>query len=103
MGRYTYDRDTKELMPYASCDNLLHFYGVYNPKIAYHNGDIVMIDDLAHVYLGNNRWEPLGVVGTEPTDAPKKITYSHCKSCGAPVDSYKRRCEYCGVEYQIGG
>lgn len=99
MGMYTYDRNTEEFIPYVNTAKTLNFYGAYNPKRAYSNGDVVMIDDIAHVYLGNNTWEPLEVVGTEPTDAPKKITYSHCKSCGAPVDSYKRRCEYCGVEY----
>ena len=29
-----------------------------------------------------------------------KIKYSHCKSCGAPVNPYKEKCDYCGVYYR---
>ena len=25
---------------------------------------------------------------------------THCPSCGAPVNSSRRKCEYCGVEYR---
>lgn len=30
-----------------------------------------------------------------------KLEYpTHCPSCGAPVNSSRRKCEYCGVEYR---
>lgn len=30
-----------------------------------------------------------------------KLDYpTHCPSCGAPVNSSRRKCEYCGVEYR---
>lgn len=30
-----------------------------------------------------------------------KLNYpTHCPSCGAPVNSSHRKCEYCGVEYR---
>ena len=30
-----------------------------------------------------------------------KLEYpTHCSSCGAPVNSSRRKCEYCGVEYR---
>ena len=28
-----------------------------------------------------------------------KIKYSHCKYCGAPVNPYQEKCDYCGVYY----
>ena len=32
---------------------------------------------------------------------PDKLEYpTHCPSCGAPVNSSRRKCEYCGVEYR---
>lgn len=30
-----------------------------------------------------------------------KLEYpTHCPSCGAPVNSSRRKCDYCGVEYR---
>ena len=32
---------------------------------------------------------------------PDNLEYpTHCSSCGAPVNSSRRKCEYCGVEYR---
>ena len=31
----------------------------------------------------------------------EKLEYpAHCPSCGAPVNSSRHKCEYCGVEYR---
>ena len=42
-------------------------------------------------------------VGKDPPEnlMTDKLDYpTHCPSCGAPVNSSRRKCEYCGVEYR---
>ena len=55
------------------------------------------------IYLGNQtrirehfEWEN---TPSESSKRKKNTTISHCPHCGAPVNPYKEKCDYCGCYY----
>lgn len=60
-------------------------------------GDIWMVGRENYVWCGG--WQELG--GNEPRETVREVvrTPSTCEKCGAPLNPYKIKCEYCGVYY----
>ena len=53
-------------------------------------GDIGIND--GEIYAWFDGWKEIG--NGEGNQSEEHIT--QCKNCGAPIDPYKRKCEYCG-------
>lgn len=74
-----------------------NFIGPYNQSVKYQIGDVVEDNGYIKVFDGQG----FTVIGT-PDDnpvSPIKILPKNCTQCGAPVNSLRIRCEYCGCEY----
>ena len=52
------------------------------------------VDGVWEVICDYNEEEP-----REPKPRTKIIKYTHCKSCGAPINSKTDHCEYCDTPY----
>ena len=79
----------------------LTFRGGFESGRSYLVGDVVTFSDGSTCVCTDpaGAWDK--ICDYEPTySEPPKIKYSHCKSCGAPVKSYRNSCEYCGTEYE---
>ena len=62
--------------------------------------------------IGNPLMLWTGTEAVEISNVPSSLDYdfppmtdkleypTHCSSCGAPVNSSRHKCEYCGVEYR---
>lgn len=78
------------------CSSGLTYIGKYDPSIVYKTGDVVRDGDDIKVFNGQG----FSIIsGSYDENSIKKILPKHCTSCGAPIDSLKRKCEYCGCEY----
>lgn len=72
-----------------------------------HIGDILCSGGIGNsmlVWTENGAVEIGNVPSSLDYDCPPmtdKMDYpTHCPSCGAPVNSSRHKCEYCGVEYR---
>lgn len=86
--------------------NSFFFVGKYPPENP-HIGDIWGrggIGNSMMVWTENGAVEIGNVPNSLDYDCPPmtdKLDYpTHCPSCGAPVNSSHRKCEYCGAEYR---
>lgn len=83
--------------------NVLAFIG-YKPLKPL-MGDVWIERDDIYIFDGKNAnilsKAPSNNINIDaPFANPFKIYPSHYPCCGAPVDSYKSKCEYCGVEHR---
>lgn len=80
----------------------LKYQGVFDSSYQYSKGDVVYKDGMTQCFDGEKFIE-IGDTGSVtayiPDPEPKKILPKNCIHCGAPVNSYHIKCEYCGCEY----
>jgi len=66
-------------------------------------GHLMSVGDDVYLYTGDD-WEKLSstidIAGTDDTTNAVKITARICSQCGAPVNTHRISCEYCGVKYE---
>ena len=77
--------------------NSLTYLGTYDSSHQYSTGDVVFKDGITQCFVGE-RFVEIGTTG-RPDPEPKKMLPKNCVRCGAPVNSYHTKCEYCGCEY----
>lgn len=79
----------------------LKYLGTYDSSHQYSVGDIVVKDGMTQCFDGK-KFVKFGATGRAyPYESPlqKKVLPKTCARCGAPVNSYHIKCEYCGCEY----
>ena len=83
------------------------FFVGKDPPENLHIGDIWCSGGIGNpmkVWMGNGAVEIGEIPSSLDYDCPPmtdELEYTtHCPSCGAPVNSSRRKCEYCGVEYR---
>ena len=84
---------------YMDKNSSLSFLGTYSqlPDEAT-LGDVVFVDDTSYYYT--DKWLPINnAVTASPQITEQLPKPTHCPSCGAPLDRYKDKCEYCGSFY----
>lgn len=66
-------------------------------------GHLMCVGNDTYLYTGDN-WEKLlptiDIADTDNTTNAVKITARVCSQCGAPVNTHRISCEYCGVKYE---
>lgn len=65
--------------------------GTGNPMMVWTENGAVEIGTVSISSVDYDDCSPM----TDKLDYP-----THCPSCGAPINSSRRKCEYCGVEYR---
>lgn len=89
-------------LPVSKIRTELTFSGVFDSSYQYSKGDVVFKDGMTQCFDGEKFIEIDGIEGVTtyiPESKPKKILPKNCVRCGAPVNSYHIKCEYCGCEY----
>lgn len=79
----------------------LKFLGTYDSSYQYSKGDVVYKDGMTQCFDGE-KFVKFGTTGRAypyESPLPKRVLPKTCARCGAPVNSYRTKCEYCGCEY----
>lgn len=86
-------------------------YCFYDKTSDLHRVLTISADDCLYDHL-TQLWEwlhPQTETDTTPVNTSESkpvnetLTFLRCKMCGAPLHSDSHKCEYCGIEYVLGG